>query len=275
MGIEYLAVAIAVIGGLAGVFGDTWDSKNKKLKRTGWATIAVVLCAGIVSIIQLANIATENRRHSERELKLSYQALIDVHGPLAMFLGSLNPDRTVDEQFDARFPPPLRENYYAQLHNEEVSFVEISDWLGTPIDTTQRSGAPDPYAHTKLLADRYRLLQSKLDESITVFGPHVSDEVLDHLIGLRTHSLFRREKMEQLRSDRGECRGGIEKVTRDMANDPENIRKCKRALKIRLMLLFEDPFPTPSFTPGMKQHHEAHCQKIGVQIPHCGWGARI
>ena len=149
---ELLAVIIAAIGGIAGVFGDTWNSEKKKPTRTGWITLTVVFMASLVAGVKVIDSYDQEKKRKARETKLSYHALIEVYGPLSMWLDDFNVKSSNHDDRSNKFPPELYLDIYEKLHRHPEPLENFGELLAegvkTPKDTINlvRSSLPSGQA---------------------------------------------------------------------------------------------------------------------------------
>lgn len=268
---EFLAVIIAALGGAIGIRGETWNSKLRRLTKTGWFALAFILAAAAVALVQAAENYFEEKQRKTLEANLSYKALISIYGPLSMWLDDFNAQGQNENNTDYIYPPILNLDIYESMRTSDEkikAFAEIMA-LGTtsPNGTFQNDRA-------EAFADRYQLIQRELDTAIVSYGPHITLETLNHLEALKSHSLFRDAAQFQRRGEDKPCRGWIDQLAMDLTNgdlDPLFRARCKQLLSVLLKRALREPMPTPPFNPAWEQLHKDHCELIGYRRPYCGW----
>ena len=268
---ELLAVLTAAIGGIAGVFGDTWNSKEKKPTKIGWLTLTVVLLASLVAGIKVIDPYDQEQKRKARENKLSYHALIEVYGPLSMWLDDFNIKSTYQDDRSNKFPPELYLDIYEKLNKHPKPLEAFGELLAKGSENP--NGTPN-YSFTEAFGTRYRLIQNTLDEAINHYGSHISSEVLDHLIQLRSHSLFRKADHYQSRINSKPCKGWIDQIAVDLTNPDLSgafRARCSNMLGVHLTAMTRDIVPKPPFTDKMAIYHQQYCKKIGYIRPYCAW----
>ncbi|WP_028877301.1 hypothetical protein [Teredinibacter turnerae] len=269
--IELIAVLIAAIGGIAGVFGDTWNAKEKRPTRTGWITLTVVFMASLAAGIKVIDSYDQEKKRKARETKLSYYALIEVYGPLSMWLDDFNVKSSHQDDKTKKFPPELYLDIYEKLNKHPKPLKTFGETLA--------KGAKNPddtpnYSFTEAFGTRYRLIQNTLDEAINHYGSHISSETLDHLIQLRSHSLFRKADHYQSQINNKPCRGWIDQIAVDLTHlelSGAFRARCAKMLDVHLTAMTRDIAPKPPFTGEMAIYHQQYCKKIGYVRPYCAW----
>ena len=268
---ELLAVFVAAIGGIAGIFGDTWNREKKKPTRIGWITLTVVLLASLVAGTKAINSYDAEKKRKARETKLSYYALIEVYGPLSMWLGDFNVKSSNRDDTSNKFPPELYLDIYKKINQHPEPLKAFADMLAK--GATNPDGSSN-YSFTEAFGTRYRLVQKTLDEAINRYGAHISSEVLEHLVQLRSHSLLRSANLYQAKINNKPCKGWIDQIALDLTNPDLTAifrARCSMMLRVHLSAMTRDPVPTPPFTDEMAIYHQHYCGKIGYRRPYCTW----
>ncbi len=271
MSIEIIAVIIAAVGGGVGVIGNTWNKEKKIPTVTGWITFSVIFLASTIALIQISDHFDREKERLTREERLSYHALIEVYGPLSMWLDDFFVNSRNQNDKTNKFPPELYLDIYEELNKNPKHFERFAKVANE--GHINPNGSKN-FSFLETFSARYRLIQNNLDESINHYGAHISSETLEHLITLRSHSLFRFFDLYRARVTDKPCRGAVDQIALNLADN--NLEKkyrarCEMLLKVRLRAMTRDLVPLPPFKISMKEEHQKYCTKIGYRRPFCAW----
>ncbi|MDB2439465.1 hypothetical protein N9W89_12185 [Hellea sp.] len=271
MNIELLAVTVAAIGGIISIAGETWNARKKRPTKTGLAALIIILIASTIAIVQVAASNAEEQRRKNLQAQLSYKALIGIYGPLSMWLDDFNIKGINEDSRDFVYPPNLNLDIYSAIQTNTVALEQFSEIIS---QGTTTPGGLYRNDRAEAFADRYRYIQNQIETTIVAYGPYLSIETLEHLDSLQSHSLFRDAQEYQVRGNYGKCKGWIDQLATDLAQEslePIYRSRCKLMLKTMLIRALRDPVPSPKFAPGWEELHRKHCEQIGYKKPYCAF----